>query len=545
MSWPLPLERVPCLAGPSSRVTHNRLEAQASSRLPLIGLAAVLGLVLLVGGIVWLNSGPRKSRQAERPNEDNTSPTQTQNQPSTVAEHKGPGPDQRPLKPNPRLPETATVPELLRTIRTEIRPVGRYVSLPRWGPSLLLQRPGEAYPWTPLRPEGTILSSQTLVSLPGYRSVIALGREEPPAKAGDRPRDSWKESGIHLGLWGNLPEFSAFPPVQESVVMVNLPGPGVDLDLILDRGRIHIANQKAKAPVQVRLRFLSEVWDLTLPGTESEVCAELWTLPAQATASTGQPTTRHCLGLFTKGPVRLTTPKQQIDLPSQSRVSWLSGGVPSGQGPAQLRRDTLQQLPDWWIKPVGSGSPQAADAMLSLLDWQKALASSSEVLDRTLTEVRESKDPTSRVIGLLFLAALNGQQYLLDFLEDRQHSEVRGAAAHALRTWLTQNSHYSAEIARLLQEKRGYSRDKAKLVVELLQPFSQSALGKPETYQRLINALNHENLAVRELAYWHLAHRIPEGARTIRYDPVGTVEERRQALEQWRKLIPPGKVPDK
>ena len=38
-------------------------------------------------------------------------------------------------------------------------------------------------------------TASTLVSLPGYRSLLAL------------------DSGLQLTLWGNLPEFSAFPRV--------------------------------------------------------------------------------------------------------------------------------------------------------------------------------------------------------------------------------------------------------------------------------------------------------------------------------------------
>ena len=78
--------------------------------------------------------------------------------------------------------------------------------------------------------------SQTLVSLPGYRSLVALGREALRGQGGSA-RGAWTDSGVHLGLWGNLPEFAGFPPLLESVVMINLPAADVDLDLILERGR--------------------------------------------------------------------------------------------------------------------------------------------------------------------------------------------------------------------------------------------------------------------------------------------------------------------
>ena len=80
---------------------------------------------------------------------------------------------------------------------------------------------------------------------------------------------------------------------------------------------------------------------------------------------------------------------------------------------------------------------------------------------------------------------------------------VEGGPAHG----------YAAELVHLLQEKRGYSKEKAALIVQLLPPLSREAMSTADTYQRLIDDLNHENLAVRDLAYWHLANRVREGAK--------------------------------
>ena len=90
-------------------------------------------------------------------------------------------------------------------------------------------------------------TANTLVSLPGYRSLIAL------------------DVGLHLTLWGNLPEFSPSPPVLESVVMLHDASPGIDVELTLDRGRVMLGDRKAAGTVRVRVRFLSEVWDVELP----------------------------------------------------------------------------------------------------------------------------------------------------------------------------------------------------------------------------------------------------------------------------------------
>jgi hypothetical protein len=64
----------------------------------------------------------------------------------------------------------------------------------------------------------------------------------------------------------------------------------------------------------------------------------------------------------------------------------------------------------------------------------------------------------------------------------------------------------------------------------------------PETYSLLIDNLRHDRLAIRELAFWHLRRLVPAG-QSIRYDPAGSSEQRERAFEQWKKLVPDGKLP--
>jgi hypothetical protein len=74
-------------------------------------------------------------------------------------------------------------------------------------------------------------------------------------------------------------------------------------------------------------------------------------------------------------------------------------------------------------------------------------------------------------------------------------------------------------------------------------PNPDADLAKPATYQELIDMLDHENLVVRDLAFWHLALLVPEGAKTIAYNPVLETDKRREAVSQWRKLVGKDHVP--
>jgi hypothetical protein len=415
----------------------------------------------------------------------------------------------------------------------EVKEVGSYVALDGWV-SVLLQRQGEGYPWVVLRPEARVSTATTLVSLPGYRSLLAL------------------DGGVHLTLWGNLPEFSAFPPVLESVAMLNAPAPGVDLDFTLDRGRVLVANRKAPpGPAHVRVRFLREAWELELPDAKSEVVLELWTRPPGATGGSGP-----FLGLFTKGRVLVKTPRQTLDLGDRSRLSWVS------QAPPMHYRETLRELPAWWAKPPDGQAPQVQKALRSLLDWSDLLGGSNTDPAKRKTPAREGesavttikkqvvgvRDADNQDVGVFFLAALDELEPLVDCWKDPQNANVRGVTRFALQSWLSRGGRHADELARILERPGDLTKDEAARIVRLLHFYPPEALDRRKTYEDLAGYLDDDNLLVRDLAFWHLDQlgvggRLPEEARKIDYDPTWEPEKRRPAVEQWRKLIGAGKVP--
>jgi hypothetical protein len=83
---------------------------------------------------------------------------------------------------------------------------------------------------------------------------------------------------------------------------------------------------------------------------------------------------------------------------------------------------------------------------------------------------------------------------------------------------------------------------RAATIMHLLHSFSDKDLSHPETYETLIAYLDHEELAIRGLAHWHLYRLVPAG-RKIGYNPLAPKEERERAITEWRKLIPTGKLP--
>ena len=84
----------------------------------------------------------------------------------------------------------------------------------------------------------------------------------------------------------------------------------------------------------------------------------------------------------------------------------------------------------------------------------------------------------------------------------------------------------------------------AETILQLLHSFGPTELASPETYDVLIEYLNHDVLGIRGLAHWHLERLVPSGKK-IKYNPLGTPDERSKAQVEWRKLLPSGELPPK
>ncbi|HEV3116213.1 MAG TPA: FHA domain-containing protein, partial [Gemmataceae bacterium] len=169
-------------------------------------------------------------------------------------------------------------------------------------PNILLQRESELFPWARVRPRERLLAENSLLGLPGYRSSLVL------------------DKGVRMVLWGNVPEFGAFPPLLESVVTLHPPGPDSDADFTLDRGRVVLAMNKPNGQARIRIRFRQQIWELTLGDASTEVAVELWGLYPGDIPFGKDPVA--CLGLFVKGQARLRAGERELVLPNSSQVTW-------------------------------------------------------------------------------------------------------------------------------------------------------------------------------------------------------------------------------
>src|SRR5262249_51234949 len=145
-------------------------------------------------------------------------------------------------------------------------------------------------------------------------------------------------------------EFAAFPPAAESVALLNAQ-PDVDLDLELNRGSVHLFNNKPSGPARVRLHCLRETWELTLAEPRAEAWAVLWFVP-WGSAAGSKPQVSAQLHLFVRGRANLQAGGQPRQLTGLGHAAWASDRA----GPPDVQE--ARELPECWAKPPDRKRPE-------------------------------------------------------------------------------------------------------------------------------------------------------------------------------------------
>jgi hypothetical protein len=409
------------------------------------------------------------------------------------------GKSDKPAESKPARKPPAPVP--VQPPRTERRELGKYVLQ---APGILLQQPQEKGAWQRVRPESPISSTDYLVSLPGYRSELRL------------------DSGVHLLLWGNLPEFSRIP-VLESAVMLHV-NPALQLDFTLDHGRVVLSNDR-KDPAHVRVRFADEVWDLTLLDQNSEVALEMGgvCVPYSRGTTGGEPELSLAL-LALKGEAELKVRYERFLLTGPSLFIWdnISGSGHEAR--------PLEHPPDWWVNKIPTKS-----AMQPALEALTKRLIAKDSVDVAIAEMLKDADAPSRTLALRCLGAMGELSPLVDSLNNDRHPDVAIVGRQELLHFLGLSPKNDARLLSVLKQKN-YSEGQAQIVMQLLHGFSQEQWTDATTRTTVVDYLLHDKLTIRHLSYLFLLTMVPDG-RNIAYNPTADVSQRERGAEEWRKFL--------
>jgi hypothetical protein len=395
------------------------------------------------------------------------------------------------------------------------------------GRLLVNKQPGQ--PWQTLDEKEDVYSRDLLLALPGTRAVIAT---QPAA--------------VELTLWGNLPELASYSGLQSAVILHDTRA--FDLDFTLHRGRVIIANRKEKGAALVWVRIDDAAFRLTLDEPGAAICLARYGFWPRGVPFTAEPRpqdapARTLAFLVLKGQAHVKAGGTQHSLSAPPGAAFFHWDSDNGASDRTARRETV---PDW-ADPTAKTPPEARPVHEAVAKYQ-SLAGDREpraALDNLLAAAKNEREPKQARARTQFavfgLAAINDLERVLQVLNDPMQAEARRAAVLALRHWIGDAPGHDQRVHRFLIEHAGYSKARATTVLQLLH--SAFAADDPDTYEILIAYLRHNNLGVRELAWWHLSRLVPEGV-SVPYDPAGPDAERARAYAAWKALIPSGSLPN-
>lgn len=378
----------------------------------------------------------------------------------------------------------------------------------------------DANSWQAASPQDKLHAGDFLVGLPGASLVS-------------------RDEAVRLDFLADLDRVSPYP-IRECAVQLG-EHPNVDLAVTLDRGRMDLVNRKQKGAAHVRVQVRKDVFDLTLAEPGARVALELFGRWPRGLPFTKEPSPKNMptstlLILALEGEAILKHEHHEHALkapPGPALVEWDSV---TGMDETPRR---LEKLPPW-ATARGDDTPEGKLRKAALERLRQALA--SKPINAVVDEFLNAENPTDRGLAINLLAAVDNLSRLGQVLRETKHPDVWENGVLALRHWIGRCPGQDQMLYKRLMEVGKYKPVHAETVMQLLHSFGDVELAQPETYQTLIDYLDHDALAIRGLAYWHLSRLVPGGKR-FGYNPADPKAPREAAIQKWRELIPKGRVP--
>ncbi len=353
-----------------------------------------------------------------------------------------------------------------------------------------------------------------------------------------------KNGAIQVKFLSDVNDISPYP-VRETALVLPTQVSKADLDFTLERGRVDVINTRDKGSATARVTVLGEVWDLTLLQPGNSVALEMFGRWPRGVPFTPNPGPKdvpnvNLIVLVTRGEVQV----------KHNGVQNLMQAPP---GPALLHWDNyygadaaptkLDKLPDW--ANAEAGSTEEGKRRATVLEKVRGLSlikTPGELLDQLVN----SEDPAMRKFAVFAMGALDDLPRLGDTLRTTKYPDVWDNGVLALRHWIGRGPGQDLILYHGLIAEKKFTPVEAETTLSLLHSFSDDERARVETYQMLINFLNHEQLAIRGLAYWHLKRLAdPKTVEAIHFDPLAPRDQRDKGVAQWRERLKNGEFPPK
>ena len=150
----------------------------------------------------------------------------------------------------------------------------------------------------------------------------------------------------------------------------------------------------------------------------------------------------------------------------------------------------------------------------------------------TAPAVASDQHPQISEYGVDLLAVTDNYASMVVVVAEGEHEEARHAAYQGLRTWLPT----AGKNAALLQAElgRAFRPEDADAVYRLLWGFNENDARDRDASTQLVEWLNHDRVAIRELAFYYLFRLT---GRRSDYSPLRPRSHRNAAVKRLRSLI--------
>jgi hypothetical protein len=290
------------------------------------------------------------------------------------------------------------------------------------------------------------------------------------------------------------------------------------------------------------------VWDLDI-GEQSEVFVNVLRIyppgvpysreaggePPLVSMGLGVPKGTAVVSILDHEPVKMQAP------PGVAIMSWNSKK-------GLLEPQKIAKAPDQWTRPLNTDKPgtkeTSEDMRKTLEEFAARLESKNSDVETALQELlQQEQKPAALIIGVHGLGAVSRIKSLLDAL-DESFRPLTPQIILVLQHWCGRRVENDRELNDQLR-KKNFTEEQADQVLELLHNFSEEEIRKAGTYQILFRHLGNEKLAIRALAFFHLAQFDPAGIPVAKYSPELEDPERGKAIDRWRRRLTEGKLPPK
>jgi uncharacterized protein (TIGR03000 family) len=400
------------------------------------------------------------------------------------------------------------------------KPTGKGVAQNASEAGSFVRRPAGEKTWKPVASREAIPAGDLVVGLDIGVSLVS------------------RNGGVRLTFGGDFNQDSPFPVLETATVLND--SSDVDLDVTLDRGRIDLLNTRPKGPATVRIHVQDRSVDVVLTEPGSRFIVEIYGrwphgVPFTKELKPGEGPALALVALAAHGEVDVKGKMKHLTLKAPPGHAMVVGDNLQHLDPVPI---FLETLPEWVDDLKDTERSKMLKEILGRFRKSVLARGTGPALDEFIASNKEY----DRRVAVIAMGALDDLPRLGQALMDARSPDVWDAAVKSLRHWIGRAPGQDQKLYQGLIEMRGYKPVESASVLQLLHSFSEEEEKQPELYEILIRYLDDEKLPVRGLAHWHLVRLAPAGKK-ISYDPIAPKEQREKAIAEWKKLIPPGKLP--